>query len=110
MNDLKLIFNIFGFRQFVRLGEYDFSKNPDCYDDTDCSDALPYQDIMIDYKVNVVVHPKYEAFQNDIAIIQLTVDAKTNQRNINTIALPVNGNLPESGFLIIFPENMHIIF
>jgi len=71
----------------VRVGEYDLSKDEDCFpgSTTDC--AEPVQDFT-DFEV--IPHPEYnrpERYQNDIALIKLSRDVEINDF-VEPICLP----------------------
>ncbi|KAF7279785.1 hypothetical protein GWI33_006745 [Rhynchophorus ferrugineus] len=70
----------------VRLGEYDINNNKQDCDGNYCSP--PVQDFYID---ETVIHKNYDpkTFDNDIALLRLSVAANFSYANVQPICLPV---------------------
>jgi len=71
----------------VRVGEYDLSKDKDCFPGSDWDCAEPVQDFT-DFEV--IAHPEYnkpKRYQNDIALIKLSQDVVINDF-VEPICLP----------------------
>lgn len=88
----------------MRLGEFDTSTDEDC-DHDDPEDVVcspPLQDVKFE---KVAVHPEYsgQTFINDIALVKLADEAKTKQRNIRPICMPLDRSLQDlpSKFIIV---------
>lgn len=113
VNDHKFKnFNFFLFlRHHIRLGEFDLSKDKDCYFENNADCLPPHQDIGYD---SFVVHGNYNDDTKDYDVGLLRLDRAVNfTRSVNTICLPLDEEylmamLPEgivSGWKLNFPNN-----
>jgi len=71
----------------VRVGEYDLSKDKDCFPGSPSDCAEPVQDF---WEFEVIPHPDYnrpERYQNDIALVKLSRDVEINDF-VEPVCLP----------------------
>lgn len=83
---------------FVRLGEFDTDKNPDCTEDDETDCAPPFRDYDVEY---LVQHPDYvpdiDGDWNDIALIR-TKKSIEYEDHIQPICLPLSQELRNKNF------------